>query len=100
LILPIIGSLIILSYPYISQIQTNKINESNIKQNLPLVTSDKVQATPTSYIFPTVSGNKIKESSVAIKELIDMPNIDKQNSNLKKIAIITSLINFFVSLLL
>ena len=40
------------------------------------------------------------ENSIAIKELIEIPLIDKQNSNLKKIAIITSLLNFFVSLLL
>lgn len=78
LIIPMIGSLIILSYPFLLR-SIKGLSYSPLNQNLATLANQETSA---------------------IKELIEMPVIEKQNSNLKKIAIITSLINFFFSLIL
>jgi len=88
LIVPLIGSLIIVSYPYLTD-----------KDSTPLlakVTSPVLLTgpTPSQEIRAFTLGRERSE------ELIQMPMTDKKNSNLKKIAIITSLVNFIISILL
>lgn len=104
LIIPIIGSVIILSYPFFNQVQKdisieNQASQKNNEQIEQSKNSQIVMINNTEATYDTCNVASV-ERSQAIKELINMPHLDKQNSNLKKIAILISLINFFVSLLL
>jgi|ERR1700742_4471852 len=83
LIIPIIGSLVIISFPS-SSYYSNKESSTLAKTAQP----PKV-----------VSSNKVEELVPSLIELLHMAVTVKKNSNLKKIAIITSLINFIVSIL-
>ena len=87
LIIPLIGSLIILIYPFFV---------TNYRSSSIVALANKQVKLTASEGKQVVANHSID----AIKELIEVVNIEKQNSNLKKIAIITSLINFFISLIL
>jgi hypothetical protein len=107
LIIPVLGSLIILSYssyrlPSLSYSEGGmtslsrkvEMEQTTGKHSTPGRQMDNINRTPVN--VEALSNLKLG----SIKELIEMPNIDKQNSNLKKIAMVTSLINFSISLLL
>lgn len=88
LIIPILGSLIIISFPLSTSNQGS--SAYCIRENV--VSNNKLEI-----------GKSLKEKAQrpinrAI-EFLDMPETEKKESNLKKIAIITSLINFIVSIL-
>jgi NADH:ubiquinone oxidoreductase subunit 4 (subunit M) len=86
LIVPLIGSLIIVSYPYLTDKDTTPFWLSP-----PLLTAN-LKSSQVTQAFSLA-----RERSA---ELIQMPMTDKKNSNLKKIAIITSLVNFIISILI
>jgi NADH:ubiquinone oxidoreductase subunit 4 (subunit M) len=102
LVVPLIGSLIIMSYPYMLPLEreTNTQimnNEQSAKiNNLPLPKDSAELNNQESSVQPMPFLEKI----LPLKELVVMSTIQQKNSNLKKIAIITSLINFIISILL
>lgn len=126
LIIPLIGSLIILAYPFYrksdeSLLQATKnaeLQKASVRDLYPLrfaSASDPFsplhgslalhaqQAMGREEEIATSATRQVVNDNSAIKELIIIPNINKQvlrSSNLKKIAIITSLINFFISIIL
>lgn len=92
LIIPLIGSLIIVSYPYLTDnYSTPRPAASHIRADQALLTAN-LKSSQVTRAFALA-----RERS---EELIQMPMTDKKNSNLKKIAIITSLLNFIISILL
>ena len=92
LIVPLIGSLIIVSYPYF----TDKGSTLARVTRPALLTG----STPSQVTRAFVPAANARLPSARSEELIQMPMTDKKNSNLKKIAIITSLVNFIISILL
>jgi hypothetical protein len=115
LIIPILGSLIILAYPFWWERTQNP--QLSVSAD-PLLLDPAKQYTLAFASLQSLGGNQKaaaphqeqetaaedrgnKRFTVsAINELIVTPHIEKQNSQLKKIAIITSLINFIISLFL
>jgi|ERR1700744_1469621 len=91
LIVPLIGSLIIVSYPYFTDKETTGILA---KETGPFRKRLLTGPAPSQVTRAFALGRERSE------ELIQMPMIDKKNSNLKKIAIITSLVNFIISIIL
>ena len=84
LIVPIVGSLIIVSYPYITAPGPQPRAVLNYLSTQTIA----------------IGNGGIPVKANALNELIDMPMTDTKNSSLKKIAIITSLINFIISIIL
>jgi hypothetical protein len=98
LVIPLIGSFIILSYPFSGAVISAK------GSGVPGIT--KAPFLPLAQHSGPSTGKEAQsrdESSIqcpSLKELIEKPVTAKNNSNIKKIAIITSLINFIVSVIL
>ena len=86
LIVPIIGSLIILAYPYV----TDKNNSI-----------DMINTTPCK-IFKLAVGDRSSNTNknIVLKSQIVVQKNQQKDSILKKIAIVTALINFIISLIL
>lgn len=88
LIIPILGSLIIISFPLSTSNQGS--SAYSIRKNV--VSNNKLE------IGKSLKEKAQRPTNRAI-ELLDMPETEKKDSDLKKIAIITSLINFIISIL-
>ena len=80
LIVPLIGSLIILSFPYLNREDSSYLSASA----LPNIANQNISVTAHGVI------SKLKKET----------KLENKNSQLKKIAIITSLINFILSIFL
>jgi NADH-ubiquinone oxidoreductase chain 4 len=124
LIIPLIGSLIILAYPFsltsAQDFRSKKgiigpvpVSNLAIKETSSYLKQGEVGAISTVHLLTEeVSGgseinimqssarDKLVYTNNAINSLIVKSNLVKENSNLKKIAIITSLMNFFISIIL
>lgn len=108
LIIPLIGSLIILSYPLFIENSKRNYSMNSLRQTTINTLSDVDSKEDTTLSFllnkrdknPELINNNGAGTTKALAEIIETPLIEKQNSNLKKIAIITSLINFIISLIL
>lgn len=122
LIVPLIGSLIIIAYPYLTYPFTlaDRMVTSGAVKNSSLPAA-LAQAVPKPNVTNLPLGGRthlayaeqptgimqvddLPPTSVAAigvsDELKQMPLIDKKNSQLKKIAILTSLVNFIISIIL
>lgn len=87
LIIPLLGSLIIISSPYLSS--------SSIRSPKAVVSARSLKPKEGNEAMEAlIEGSKVGKHSLAMLSLL------AQGSNLKKIAIITSLINFVISILL
>jgi|ERR1700742_87942 len=120
LIVPLIGSLIIISFPYLTdkdkkvycsaavgdQVYNPRLTQAaTVYLSLtPLAPQRRLASNEKTEIgngqHDSVSALLAKKSASAINELIQIPVTEKKNSNLKKIAIITSLVNFIISIIL
>jgi hypothetical protein len=111
LVVPLIGSLIIITYPYILPVgrETNtqinhitqiKHNKQSAKINNLLLPKDPKESAELNNQESNIQPIPFLEKVLPLKELVVMSTIKQKNSNLKKIAIITSLINFIISILL
>jgi len=89
LIIPILGSLFIISFPLPASNQGDRVTTVN----------NNVASTNKLEILKSLKENTQRPYSRVI-ELLNKAKTEKKNSNLKKIAIITSLINFIISILL
>ena len=99
LVVPLIGSLIILSYPYMSYKYSERF-AVNLERPLKQAKSLIVPVLKNEKELYFIEEQKAEKENFLIKELVEKPLLEKQNSNLKKIAIITSLINFVISIFL
>ena len=89
LVIPIIGSLVILSFPHLT---------SSIA---PVLNTKSEVMVAEGMIRPGQSGERsVSVNTGALNELKQIPTTDKNNSSLKKIAILTSLVNFIISIIL
>ena len=96
LIVPIVGSLIIVSYPYNSAPPyLHPLNRTTALRK-----GEKVVLNNLSMQALAIGNGDAPVKANALNELIDMPITETKNSSLKKIAIITSLINFIISIIL
>jgi NADH-ubiquinone oxidoreductase chain 4 len=140
LIVPLVGSILIMSIPYLTKKEkieglTNLNLESNdrgqkandsvektlnikiegasnknsvfVKENLsnnlnlsPYAEPKSEQGFSTSYLPLRNKGQRSENLNIAIDELKKETKLENKNSNLKKIAILTSLINFIISIIL
>jgi hypothetical protein len=89
LLVPLIGSILIISYPN----NNSKNKKSYYKEE------DSILSSLNAYLNIKTE-NPRTERLLPLKEIIEMPLIEKNNSDLKKIAIIISLINFVLSIFL
>jgi hypothetical protein len=109
LIVPLIGSLIILAFPILNTERpvpyTKTYKNYNNNNFIPYPIPSGKGAGPALGNLKGGSGTDqevrtLKNKGEALKEVLDLPTIEKNYSNLKKIAILTSLINFIFSIIL
>lgn len=110
IIIPILGSLVIISFPRAplpSEEQLSASNEGSNVTNYMHVTevnTSTVQLQASLKREPGATegdpGTERLSLNPSLIELLNMPEKENINSNLKKIAITTSLINFIFSILL
>lgn len=102
LVVPLIGSLIIISYPYLSRAAKLPNTQNQFYRQLTVATNSSmsVERMELNNQESSMQALPYLDKVVPLKELVKMSTIKQQDSNLKKIAIITSFINFIISIFL
>jgi hypothetical protein len=96
LLIPLLGALLIAFYPINAGIN-NSLNFEKTVYSIPFLNQDLSKKKTTFFSSSSISTNNINKTE---QVLASLQIVDQNQSTLKKIAILTSLINFIVSICL